>query len=161
MKAIAFLLLLSAVHLFGASDRPREPAQYPLFYVLRLPSVEALRDVWIRRVTVTIVNSVGYYLTAVPSDWLASATTKDGVSRIDFRVWPVAPGEVIKTHRGIGSLDKVVLVDPLAGSDDRPIKPEISVTVEFFKSGVGVSSVEISNAKVELRRWPEDGIARK
>lgn len=161
MKIIALLAFFSAVCLSGAPEQQREPGQFPVFYVVRTPKLETLSGVWISCVTVTIAKSEGYYLNAVSSDWLVSTTTKDGAYRVDFRPWPVAPGETITKHLQFESLDQVVLVDPVEGPDGMPVLPRVSITVEFFKSGIGMSSTNIGEAKVEIRRWPANGLFKR
>ena len=131
-----------------------------MFYVVRTPKLEALSDVWISRVTVSIANSEGYYLKAVPSDWLVSTGTKDEGYRVHFRPWPVAPGETIKKHLQLESLDQVVLVDPVEDSSGMPVLPRVTITVEYFKTGIGMSSLEVGEAKIEIRRWSQDGLTR-
>lgn len=160
MKIIASLVFFSAVCCSATPDQQREPALWPAFYVVRTQKLESLDGAWIRRVTVTITKCEGYFLNAVPSDWLVSCRTKDGVHRVDFYPWPVPPGERIKKFLHLGSLDQVILVDPSEDPGGMPVLPRVSLTIEYFKDGLGLSSTEAEEPKVELRHWTQEGLTK-
>lgn len=161
MKNVAVFLFFSAVCFSAVPDRPREPEWSPFFYVVRAPKLESLNGVWIKRITVTIAKSAGCFLSAVPSDWLVSTETKDGTYRFYFFPWPVSPGEPIKKHLSLESLDQVVLIAPSDDPSGMPVSPRISLTVEYVKDGVGFTSIEVGEAKVEFRRITQDGLNRR
>jgi hypothetical protein len=121
----------------------------------------------IQYVTVSVSNCVGFYLTGVPKEWLASCASKGTSYTIDFWHWPVAPGETDNTRVAMQDLDQVFLVDPNEDPSGMPVRPRVSVHVRYSDVGPSGSpymvskSLVIDDAKVELKRWKQTGLSNR